>query len=156
MKNLARFGAMVVLSVCQSQAQQPPVIVNLKVIHNGRAKGTPTEIKVSFGGHSLRIPVREGRFEAPPQLVAAQKVILETDVVGSHIRLLHINSNDFSSEDWTLRLSERVNDDYYDWPGPKGADIPTTCMVEFDSVHSDPGRVLFEEHCRTKKNKPAS
>jgi hypothetical protein len=147
---------MLLLSFLPAAAQQPPAIVNLKVIHNGRVRPAPAEIKVRFGGHSLRIPVREGKFEAPPELVSAQRVTLETDVAGSHIRLIHVNGKDFTQEDWTLRLAERINDDYYDWPGPKGADIPTTCMLEFDSVHSDPGRVLFEQHCRSKKSKPAS
>jgi len=158
MKNLARFGTigMLLLSLVQSAAQQPPTIVNLKVIHNGRQTLAPAEIKVSFAGHSLRIPVREGKFEVPPEIVAAQRVTLETDVAGSHIRLLHVNGKDFAQEDWTLRLAEQANENYYDWPGPKGADIPTTCMLEFESAHSDPGRVLFEQHCRSKKNKPAS
>ena len=129
--------------------------VNLKVIHNGRERPAPAEIKVSFGGRSLRIPVREGKFEVPSELVVAQRVTLETDVAGTHIRLVHVNGKDFTQEDWTLRLAERADDDYYAWPGPKGADIPTTCMLELESVHSDPGRVLFEQHCRSKKNKPS-
>jgi hypothetical protein len=142
---------MLLLSFLQSAAQQRPAIVNLTIIHNGRQRPAPAEIRVSFGGHSLRVPVREGKFEAPPELVAAQSVTLETDVEGSHIRLIHVNGKDFTQEDWTLRLAERANDDYYDWPGPKGANIPTTCMLEFELVHTDPGRVLFEQHCRSKK-----
>jgi len=124
--------------------------VNVKVIHNGQEKPAPVEIVVTFEGHSLRIPVRKGRFEAPPQLIAAQKVTLETDTEGSHIRLVHLNGKDFTAESWTLRLAERANEDYYDWPGPKEGDIPSTCMLEFDSAHSDPARVLFEQHCRSK------
>lgn len=140
-----------VLSFLPTAAQQPPAIVNLKVIHDGRVTPAPAEIKVTFGGHSLRIPVQQGKFEAPPEVVSARRVTLETDIAGTHIRLIHVNGKDFTEEEWTLRLAEHINDDYYDWPGPKEADISTTCMLELESVHSEPGRVLFEQHCRSKK-----
>lgn len=161
MKNLRRVVAMGTLllsffSAFSAAAQHSPTIINLKIIHNGRELPCPAEINVSFGGRSLRIPVREGKFEAPPELVVAQRVTLETDIGSSHIRLVHLNGEDFTQEDWTLRLAERANDDYYDWPGPKAADIPTTCMLEFESIHSDPGRVLFEQHCRSKKKQTGS
>jgi hypothetical protein len=150
---LIRFGAkgMLLLSFVQSATQKQPTIVNLTVIHNGRQRPAPAEITVSFGAHSLRIPVQEGKFETPPEVVAARRVTLEADVEGSHIRLIHVTGEDFTQEDWTLRLAERANDDYYDWPGPKRADISTTCMLEFESAHTDPGRILFQEHCRSKK-----
>jgi len=151
MNNLTRFRivGMLLLSFLPSVAQQQPTIVTLAVIHNGHKRPAPTEITVSFDGHSLQIPLREGKFEAPPELVAAQHVTLETDAEGDHIRT-HIAGADFTEETWTLRLAERANDDYYDWPGPKGADIRASCMLEFESIHSDPGRVHFEQHCRNK------
>jgi len=135
----------------QSPPQKHPVNVRITVIHNGRQIAPPAEINVSFGGHSLKIPVREGKFEVPPELMAARRVGLDADVGGDHIRFTHLTGMDFTDQDWTLRLAERADEDYYDWPGPKGADIPTTCMLEFESPNQDPARGHFEEHCRSKK-----
>jgi hypothetical protein len=136
---------------CSPVDLQQPTTVHLKVLHNGHQVAAPTMIKVTFDGHTLRIPVRDGKFVAPPDLFAAQRVTLETDVGGSHIRFIHVTGWTFTYEDWTLRLAEHINADYYEWRGPKGADIPSSCMLEFESVHADPGKVLFEQNCRSKK-----
>jgi hypothetical protein len=136
---------------CSPFPLQQPITVHLKVLHNGRQVAAPTMIKVTFDGHTFLLPVRDGKFEASPELFAAKSVILETDVGGSHIRFVHVTGGDFTFEDWTLRLAEQVNADYYDWRGPKGADIPSSCMLEFQSVHADPGKGLFEQHCRSKR-----
>lgn len=138
------------LSFLQSPAQQRPTTVHITVIHSGHQRPAPAEITACFGGHTLRIPVREDRFEAPPELVAAQSVTVETDVEDSHIRLTKLAGADFTGS-WTLRLAERANDDYYDWPGPRGANIAASCMLELDNGHEDPARVRFEQHCRSKK-----
>ena len=99
----------------------------------------------------MRIPVRKGKFEVQPEVVAARLVTFETDVEGDHIRLTHITGTDFTEEDWTLCLAERANDEYYDWPGPKRADIRASCILEFESIHTHSGRVHFEQNCRSKK-----
>ncbi|MGA7907268.1 MAG: hypothetical protein WCA16_07655 [Candidatus Sulfotelmatobacter sp.] len=96
------------------------------------------------------MPVRDDKFEAPPEVVAAQSVTVETDVQDSHIRLTKIAGAEFAGS-WTLRLAERADDDYYEWPGPKGATIAASCMLELDNGHEDPARVRFEENCRSKK-----
>jgi hypothetical protein len=141
---------MLLLSSLHLGAQQKPAIVNLTVVHNGHQQPAPAEIKVSFNGRVLRIPVRGGKFEASPELIAAQRVTLEAEIEGSHIRLTKIAGTDFTEGNWTLRLAEQANNDYYEWPGPKNAKISATCMLEFDSGHEDPARVLFEQRCRSK------
>ncbi len=152
MKNLTRIGAMgmLLVSFLHAAAQQQSRTVHLTVIHDGRPRPAPHQIKLSFGDHSLRIPVREGKFEVPAEFVAARRVTFETDVEDSHIRLTKIAGADFTEENWTLRLAERADDDY-EWPGPKGANIPASCMLEFDSANEEPERGHFEEHCRSKK-----
>jgi len=146
------FGAVgtLLLTSLQSGSLQKLATVNLTVIQDGHKRPAPNRIKLSFGDHSLQVPVQEGRFQVPPEFVAARKVILETEVGESHIRLTKIAGADFTAKHWMLRLSESINDDY-EWPGPKEADIPASCMLEFDSGHEDSARVLFEQHCRTRK-----
>jgi len=141
---------MLLLSFLQSPAQRQPTTVHITVIHNGHQCPAPAVITANFGGRSLRMPVRDEKFEAPPEVVAARSVTVETDVQDSHIRITKIAGADFAGS-WTLRLAERADDDYYEWPGPKGANIAASCMLELDNGHEDPARGRFEEHCRSKK-----
>lgn len=158
MKNLTTLGIMGMLllpPLLSSPALPRSTTVHIAVIHNGRPCPAPAEITASFAGRSLRIPVRNDSFEVPPELLAAQGVTVETDVEGSHIRLTKMSGADFAGS-WTLRLAERADDDYYEWPGPKGANIAASCMLDLDNGHEDPARVRYEEHCRSKENKRAS
>jgi hypothetical protein len=155
LRYLARLGVLggLLLSPLQSVTPHKPTIVNLKVLHDGRKCPTPGLIKVSFDGRSIQLPVRKGKFEVPPELVAAKSITLEIDTEESHLRLTHVSGKDFAQEDWTIVLAERVYDDDYMWAVPKGTKVRSTCMLVFESVHTDPGRVLFEQHCRTKKKR---
>jgi hypothetical protein len=152
MKKLTIFGAMgiLLLSSLPSAAQQRSTTVHLRVMHDGHERPAPDHITLSFGDHSLRIPIREGKFEIPPEFVVAHKVTLATDVDGDRIRLSSITGEDFTQEDWTLLLADRAYDGDYQWAVPKGTNVRASCMMVFDSVHSDPGRVLIEQHCRSK------
>lgn len=152
MNNLARFGVMgmLLLSFLQLLAQQKSSSVHITVIHNGYQCSAPAEITASFGGHTLRMPIRDDKFEAPLEVVTARSVTVEADVQDMHIRITKVAGADFAGN-WTLRLAEHADDEYYEWPGPKRADIAESCMLELDDGHEDPARVRFEEHCRSKK-----
>jgi len=95
--------------------------------------------------------LREGKFEDSPEVVAARSVTLGAGVEDSHIRLTKTAGADFAGS-WTPRLAERADDDYYEWPGPKGANIAASCMLELGNGHGDPARGRFERHCRSKKH----
>ena len=152
-KDYVRFStAMILLTLVQLPAQQRPRRVHINVIHDGHGMPTPAEITVGFAGHSLRIAVRGGEFEIPLELLGAKDVTVEIDVDDSHIRVTKLAGTDFSGR-WTLRLAEHADDDYYDWPGPKEANIATSCMLELDNGHEDPARIRFEQGCRSQKKK---
>jgi hypothetical protein len=154
MTTLAKIAAAgtLLLPFLQVPAPQPsPASVHLSVIHSGRQRPAPAEITASFDGRSVRIPLRDGEFQVPPEVVAAESVTVETDVENSHIRLTGVHGWAFTCEHWTLRLAERANPDWYFWRGPKRADIPSTCMLGFDSIRLEPPRGLFREHCRSTK-----
>lgn len=152
MNELWRIGGLgaLLLSSFASTVRPKEHAVNLVVIKDGHQMLAPAEIKATFDNRVVRLPLHEGKFEAPPELILASKVVLEMDVRKSHIRLTNMNGGDFTGGKWTLRLAERANDDYYEWPGPKDADISSSCMLELDSGHEDPARVLFLQHCRSK------
>ncbi|MEW6364476.1 MAG: hypothetical protein AB1714_07540 [Acidobacteriota bacterium] len=152
MRRISKIGttAMFLLALAQSNAQQQPMIVNLTVIDNGKVTPAPSEILLSFNDHSLRIQVVNGSFGVPAEIVEAKTIVLETDVADSHIRLTKLTGRDFRVGKWTLRLADEANDKYYEWPGPKNARIPSTCIVEFDNGQTCAARAMFEEHCRTR------
>ena len=132
-------------------AQEGPMLVKLTVKHDGQEKPAPNQITLSFNNHSVQIPVRDGRFEVPSEITSAQRVTFAADVDGDQIRISKLSAKVFSLENWTLLLAERRYPDDYHWAVPKGTDIPASCMLVFDSVHADPGTVVLDPHCRTKR-----
>jgi hypothetical protein len=74
---------------------QQPTIVDVKVIHNGHNRPAP---------RAILIPVRNGKYEAPAEFMAAKSVTLETDVEGSHIRL----TTEGAIASWSLFPDTRI------------------------------------------------
>ncbi len=142
-------GMLLVLFIVPALSEQR-IIVHLTVIHDGRKCPGPDRIKLSLRGHSATIPVRDGVFLVPPQFANADSVMVETDIEGDHIRVSQLPTVVFEYEQWILRMAERVDGDYYEWSGPTRADIPTTCILECESIHHDPGIEYFKLHCRSK------
>ena len=139
------------LALClPSVAQQKAAIVNLVVKHNGKQKPAPDRVTLSFSEHSVQIPVRDGRFEVPPEFVNAQKVTFAVDVEGDHILVSDLSGTLFTADNWTLLLAKRRYDEDYRSAIPKGAVVRRSCILVFESQDTDPGTVLFCSACRTR------
>ncbi|MGB0035612.1 MAG: hypothetical protein WBP79_09075 [Candidatus Acidiferrales bacterium] len=143
--------AVLLLSFFPSAAQDGTTVVKLTVKHDGKESPAPDHITLSFDDHSLQIPVRDGRFEVSPDVTGAQKVTIATDVEGDHIKVSDLSGKMFTQENWTLLLAERKYGEDYQWNVPKGAAIRSSCILVFDSVHTDPGTVAFVRHCRSRQ-----
>ncbi len=128
-----------------------PTLVKLTVKRDGREKPAPNQITLSFNNHAVQMPVRDGKFEVPPEITGALRVTFAADVDGDQIRISELPAKLFSLESWTLLLAERNYPDDYRWAVPKGTDIPASCILVVDSVHADPGTVVLDPHCRTKR-----
>lgn len=137
------------LSFLLSAAQEGAMVVKLTVKHDGQEKPAPDQITLRFDDHSLQIPIRDGKFEVPPEVISAHKVALVADVGGDHIRVTGISGKKFVRASWTLLLAERAYSDDYQWVVPKGADIHCSCVLAFDSGEGD-GTAVFVPRCRSK------
>jgi hypothetical protein len=99
----------------------------------------------------VQILVRNGKFEVPPEAIGADKITFVTDVGDDHIQISKLSGKVLVMENWTLLLAERRYGDDYQWAVPKAAKISASCMLVFDSVHADPGTVVFDPHCRSRR-----
>jgi hypothetical protein len=131
-------------------AQEKATVVNLVVKHDGKEKPAPDHVTLSFDEHSVQIPVRDSRFEVPPEFVSAQNVTFAVDVEGAHILVSNLSGTLFMAENWTLLLAERRYDEGYRSAVPKGAVVRRSCILVFESPEMDPSRVVFCSGCRTK------
>ncbi|MGA2481488.1 MAG: hypothetical protein ABSF92_00010 [Candidatus Acidiferrales bacterium] len=137
------------LSFLLSAAQKGAVVVELIVKHDGQEKPAPDHVTLSFDHHSLQIPVREGKFEVPPEVVGAQKVAFAADVEGDHIRVAGISGRKFVRGNWTLLLAQRDYGEEYRWVLPKRTDVRSSCILEFEPDNGE-GTFVFVPHCRSK------
>src|SRR5258708_7373568 len=111
------------LSFLLAAAHEGAMVVKLTVKHDGQEKPAPDHITLSFDDHSLQIPVRDGKFEVPPEVVGAHKVAFAADLGDDHVRVTGISGEKFARESWTLLLAERAYVGDYQWVVPKDADI---------------------------------
>jgi hypothetical protein len=150
MSKLGVFGVLLLL-LLPSIAQEGPMVVKLTVKHDGQEKPAPDHVTLSFDKHSVQVSVREGKFEVPTEATGAHRITFATDVGDDHIRVSKLSGKVLAMENWTLLLAERRYDDDHQWAVPKGTNIPASCMLVFDSVHADPGTVVFDPHCRSRR-----
>jgi hypothetical protein len=127
------------------------MVVKLTVKHDGKEEPAPDHVTLGFDKHSVQVPVRNGKFEVPAEAAGAQMFMFVADVGDNHIRISRLSSKDLAMERWTLIMAERRYDDDYQWAVPKGTNIPASCMLVLDSPHVDPGIVVFDAHCRTRR-----
>jgi hypothetical protein len=153
MINISKLGVVgtLLLLLLPSIAQEGPMVVKLTVKHDGQEKPAPGHVTLSFDKHSVQVPVRDGKFEVPSEAAGAHRVTFVADVGDDHIQISKLSGKVLAMENWTLLLAERRYDDDHQWAVPKGTNIPASCMLVFDSVHADPGTVVFDPHCRSRR-----
>ena len=153
MSKLGFVGVLLLLLLLPSIAQEGPMIVKLTVKHDGQEQPAPDRVTLSFDKHSVQVPVRDGKFEVPPEAASAQSITFAADVGKDHIRISNLPGKVLTLEHWTLLLAERRYHDYYVSASdvPKGTNIRESCMLVLDSVHADPGTVVFDPHCRSRR-----
>lgn len=131
-------------------AQQEPAIVKLTVKHDGRERPAPDHVTLTFQDRSVRLPIRDSKFEVPIEFLRAPEVTIATDLGRDQIRVTRLSGKLIAYENWTLLLAERRYGEDHQSAVPKGANIRTSCMIVFESAHYDPGVVVFVTSCRKK------
>ena len=152
MIGLIKCGAVgvLILSFLLSAPKEGAMAVNFKVKHNGQEKPVPDHVTLSFDDQSVQIPVRDGKFEVPPEVARAQKITFAVEVEGYQITVHDLSSTKLSQEYWTLLLAERDYGEDFESVVPKGINISSSCILEFESKYTDPGTLVVVSHCRSK------
>jgi len=148
--NAARGGALValVLVICSALAAQgKPLTVSLTVKHNGKVVPAPDHVALSFDHRSITMPVQNGRFQVPPEIVSAENVKFSAIADGEQIHT-GMKGGKFEDDIWTLILEDRGFDDQFQ-PIPKGIRVRSSCILTFESETTE-GTFLFDPHCRSR------
>jgi hypothetical protein len=128
--------------------QSGPAVVNLTVKVNGKEEKLPDAVMVSYDGHSLRLPIQDGHFEVPPEVLRKEKVTFWMTVGADKIRIVDVHGGKFGNEKWTLILEDhRFGAEFQ--PMLKGAKVRSSCVVVFESKTAE-GTALIDSHCRSK------
>ena len=133
-------------------AQNQPVAVKFDVQLNGEAIAPPSAVNLNFDGHALALPLQNGQFTVPLDVVRAKSVDFALSLPGEDIRTT-VDGADFASENWTLRLADKAFGDDFQEDVPKGAKAKFACVLTFDSHYASVGSFKFDPRCRTSQKR---
>lgn len=149
MTKLAKIVITLTLSMFISlTAQEGTMTVKLIVKRNGHVIHAPANVVFSFNQHTFNVVVRDGGLKIPPQLANAERFTFNANIGADQIHILDLSGKKFEQENWTLLLADEQYDENFQWVIPKGANIHSSCILAFDSLHSEPGTAVFVENCR--------
>ena len=129
-------------------ARNKPVTINFTVQLNGEAIAPPEGIALTVDGRPLNLPVQNGQFTVPLDVVRAKSVGIALSLPLQQISTT-VDGSDFASENWTLRLADKAFGEDFQFDIPKGTKIKFACFLTFDSHYSSVGAFKFDPHCRT-------
>lgn len=129
-------------------ARNKPVTINFSVELNGEAIAPPAQVVLSVDGRPLSLPVQNGQFTVPLDVLRAKSVGFSLSLPLQEISTT-VDGSDFASENWTLRLADKTYGDDFQYAVPKGAKLKFACLLTFDSHYSSAGAFTFDPHCRT-------
>lgn len=138
------------LTLSASRGRDGAMTVKLTVKLNGKRLPAPRAVTLSFKGRSRTVPVHNGEFGVPALALTAKTVTVSFDASGERIQIPSIREQKLEEESWTILLADTGYGEEYDWLIPKGADIRSSCILEFSSIDSDPGTGVFVRGCRQK------
>ena len=141
-------AAFLLLSSGSLIGQNGLVVVSLTVKLNGKVERLPDAVTLSYDSHSVQVPIRNGHFDIPSEVLTKEKVTFSTTVGTDKIRVTDIYGGKFGSENWTLILEDRRFDVEF-LPMPKGAKVRSSCVLVFESKAGE-RTILFDSHCRSK------
>ncbi len=130
--------------------QEKPTIIRLKVFHDGQERPAPSQITFSVDKQMLKIPIKNGTFEVPPQALTAPNVELSMDLDQSHITTGILQESFVDIFAWEISIADKRYGKDVDYAVPKGASLAKSCIVLFVPLYRD-GWLMFDPHCRSKR-----
>jgi TonB family protein len=129
-------------------ARNQPVAINFSVELNGEAIASPGQVALSVNGRPLTLPVQNGQFTVPLDVIRAKSVVFSLSLPQNEISTT-IDGSNFALENWTLRLADHKFTDDFQHAVPKGAKVRSSCFLTFDSKFAEAGSSTFDPQCRT-------
>jgi len=143
------FSSLMFILLTPAVTQEGPAVVKLCVVKDGKEVPAPTHVMLYFAGQSREIPVVEGKFEVPPEVVKTERTTLATEIEGEQIRISGIHHQKFRSGKWTIIMATRNYTEEFQWVVPKGTKIRESCILEFEPNGGE-GTATFVSKCRKK------
>jgi len=141
----------VVLSLIPlSAGEEKPAVIRLKIFHDAQERSAPDLITLKFDKQTLNIPVKNGTFDVPAQVLTASDIGISADIDQSHITTVIPQQSFVGIFSWEISIADKRYGKDVDYAVPKGANIPESCIIVFIPLNSD-GWWMFDPHCRSKR-----
>jgi hypothetical protein len=138
------------LRISFSMGQDKPVVIRLKVFHDGQEKPVPDQITLHFNKQTLKIPIKKGAFEVSPQFLAETEVGIGVDIDRSHIDTAVPKESFVNVFSWEISIADKQYGKDVEYAVPKGADIRKSCIMVVVPLDRD-GWWMFDPRCRSKR-----
>jgi hypothetical protein len=126
---------LMIIPIPFSTVQEKPAVIRLKVFHDGQEAAAPSRITLSFDKQALKVPVENGRFAVPSQVLTAPEVGISTDMGQSHIATVIPKQSFVDVFSWEISIADKHYGKDVDYAVPKGANITKSCIVVFIPAH---------------------
>ncbi|HEV2491062.1 MAG TPA: energy transducer TonB [Candidatus Acidoferrales bacterium] len=129
-------------------ARNQPVNIHFDVQLNDEPVPPPAAVNLSFNGRSLSLPIQNGQFTVPLDVVRAKSVGFSLSLPLQEISTT-AEGSDFAYENWKLVLADHKFGVDFQSAIPKGAKVRSSCFLTFDSMYAEAGSSKFDSQCRT-------
>lgn len=128
-------------------ARNQPATVKFDIELNGQTVPPPPEVALTFDGRSLNLPIQNGQFTVPLDVVHAKSVLFSLALPREEISTT-VDGGDFAYENWNLYLADHSFAGDFQHALPKGAKVRSSCFLTFDSMYAEAGSSKFDPQCR--------
>lgn len=119
--------------------------IELHVAMDGESIANPSEVTISNGVLTLKLPVRDSLFLVPEAMASGPKLSLSAIVGSDSIEIPGIDPYSLKCI-WNIGLANKRADT--DDPAMKGRHVQSACTISFDPLDGD-GVEMVVDPCRT-------
>ena len=127
------------------RAQKKTHDVRLSVVLNGQPARPPAKLLVSNGTRSMTLPARAGHIIVPAEM-ATGSLTIQARIGPDLIKVSGMPPYALESS-WTIILADESFGEDYDYIIPKGTDVRSMCIVEFEPEDAE-GIGMSVANCR--------
>ena len=132
-------------------AQQRHVEIRFAVKHNGQTAPNPDQVTLTSGDYTTKVKMHQDRFAVPVEIAGAKSWSFSAIIIGERVQISNLSQSELAYENWTLHLAEHHYKGDYSSDFPKHAEVRSSCVLVLESEHIDPGLVISQTHCRSRR-----